>query len=75
MVVERVVKCDGCLEDLDEYGAHWALDIYSDPTDEDEDDSGVSDDEYAHLFCNVRCVITWIARQFADELEEGLRDG
>lgn len=76
MVVERVVTCDGCLNPLDEYGAHWALDIFVDPTDEDEDDSDPeSDGEYMHLYCGPRCFVTWLERCFADELEEMLRDG
>jgi hypothetical protein len=76
MVIERVVKCDGCLEDLDEFGAHWALDIYADPADEDEDDTPIDEDsEYMHLFHGARCWMAWFGRCFADALEEGLRDG
>lgn len=71
MVVERVVTCDGCLEPLDEYGAHWAMDIYTDPTDEDEDELPAEhDDEYAYLYHGPQCFMLWMGRAFADELTE-----
>lgn len=74
MVVERVVTCDGCLEPLDEYGAHWALDIFADPTDEDEDETPADfDDEYMHLFHGWECFVDWRSRQLTDELEEWRR--
>lgn len=76
MVVERVVKCDGCLEDLDEFGAHWALDIYADPADEDEDDEAdpSEDSEYMHLYHGPECFLRWFGRCFVDALEGNATD-
>jgi hypothetical protein len=59
------MRCDNCLQDIEEGDAWVGRDEYEPSPDEDDDASPEDDYDYANHFCSRSCEARWLLDQLA----------